>query len=84
MRRPAIWCDRCGEHEHEDSVDREKWGRVYAATLSGTDRIGTSEEAADLCGNCLEDLAGFMLELVGLERKPAPAKRGHGRVAKTA
>lgn len=59
-RRQIIQCDRCGSEAHEDEVDRDTCGRVYAATLSGLDRVGAAERPADLCVGCLHDLARFM------------------------
>lgn len=59
-RRAIIECDRCGAISSDEMQDRAAWGRVYAATVSGDDKIGTAEEAADLCGGCLADLTGFM------------------------
>jgi hypothetical protein len=58
-RRQIIECDRCGSIGDEDT-DREDRGRVYAATLTGTDKVGTSESPADLCGGCMHDLWLFM------------------------
>lgn len=57
MRREVIECDRCGE---DAAGARDSNGRLYAATLSGRDVIGTSERPADLCGDCMADLATFM------------------------
>ena len=59
-RREVTECDRCGALTGEGDQDRTTWGRCYAATLSGRDRVGTIETAADLCGGCLDDLVAFM------------------------
>ena len=58
-RRQIIECDRCGAIGDEDT-DRGNRGRVYAATLSGRDCLGTAESPADLCGPCLVDLQGWL------------------------
>jgi hypothetical protein len=59
-RRQIVECDRCGTLGDDVTSDRNLWGRAYAATLSGEDRVGTSETPADLCGGCLHDLTRFM------------------------
>lgn len=59
-RRQVISCDRCGDPVGDSDEEREKAGRAYAATLSGTDRVGTSVTPVDLCGPCLTDLVEFM------------------------
>lgn len=58
-RRQIIECDRCGSIGDEDT-DREARGRVYAATLTGHDTVGTSAVPADLCGPCMTALVEFM------------------------
>jgi hypothetical protein len=58
-RRQIIECDRCGSIGDEDT-DRENRGRVYAATLNGRDRVGSSETPADLCGGCMDDLVAWL------------------------
>lgn len=68
-RRQVIECDRCKGPVPDDSEHRDFAGRVYAATLAGTDKVGTSTTAADLCGGCLEDLVVFMTGRA-LERPP--------------
>lgn len=60
MRRTVVECDRCKGPVPDDSEHRDFAGRVYAATFAGTDRVGTSTVAADLCGGCMEDLVLFM------------------------
>jgi hypothetical protein len=59
-RRQVIECDRCHDPVGDSAEEREKAGRVYAATLSCVDRVGTSQTPADLCGQCLTDLVQFM------------------------
>lgn len=60
-RRQVIECDRCEGPIPADSTEhRDFAGRVYAATLAGTDRVGTSVTPADLCGSCMDDLVQFM------------------------
>jgi hypothetical protein len=59
-RREVIECDRCGDPVGDSTEDRENAGRLYAATLSCVDRVGTSVTPADLCGPCLTDLVLFM------------------------
>ena len=66
MRNEVITCDRC----RGVCAAADPTGQIYAAMLSGRDIVGTRDAAADLCGNCLEDLAGFMSELAPT---PAPA-----------
>lgn len=61
MRRTVVECDRCGEGVGDATEDRAKAGRVYAATLDGADRVGTTTTAADLCGGCLDELVQFMM-----------------------
>lgn len=73
MRKQVISCDRCTDPVPDDSDNRDKSGRVYAATLAGTDKVGTSTVAADLCGGCLDDLVLFMNGRA-LERPLAKAK----------
>jgi hypothetical protein len=58
-REQLIRCDRCGDIVPE-AKERDRTGRAYAATLDGTDRVGTSVTPADLCGQCLDDLVEFM------------------------
>lgn len=70
-RRQVIECDRCGTIDSDGTPNRSEWGRIYAATLAGTDMVGTSETAADLCGGCLNDLRLFMS---GGDPAPAPTK----------
>lgn len=67
-RAMFVKCDRCGSSGAEDKVDRSRWGRIFAATLSGSDIVGSAEMADDLCGECLDDLSAFML---AKRRKPA-------------
>lgn len=71
MRRQVISCDRCDGPVADE--DRAQAGRVYAATLDGTDRVGTSTTASDLCGGCLDDLVIFMSGRA-LERPPRKEK----------
>lgn len=59
-RHQVIECDRCGAVGGESNADRAKWGRVYAASLSNVDKVGTSETPADLCGGCMDSLVDFM------------------------
>lgn len=76
-RRQVIECDRCTGPVPDDGEHRDFAGRVYAATFAGTDRVGTSTTAADLCGACMTDLVDFMRGR-SLERPPrgkAPASK---------
>ncbi len=58
-RRQIIECDRCGSIGDEET-DREQRGRVFAATLTGVDRVGNDVVPADLCGPCMDSLVEFM------------------------
>jgi hypothetical protein len=55
-RRTRVRCDRCFAEGDEDTLQRDKWTRVYAATIAGVELIGTSEAPADLCDPCAVDL----------------------------
>jgi hypothetical protein len=73
-RRQVIECDRCTGPVPDDSEHRDFAGRVYAATFAGSDRVGTSTTAADLCGGCMTDLVAFMGGRA-LERAPRKKER---------
>lgn len=72
-----VECDRCGETVGDSTEERDSAGRLYAATLSCVDRVGTSTTPADLCGPCLTDLVQFMGGR-SLER-PAGAKAARAK-----
>lgn len=59
-KRKIIECDRCGAIDSDNAVDRSAWAQIYAATLSGTDVVGTMETPADLCGDCGDALKSWM------------------------
>lgn len=58
-RREIIECDRCGSIG-DARTDRVSRGLIYAATLSGEDIVGLSDQPADLCAGCMNDLRGFI------------------------
>jgi hypothetical protein len=71
VKREVVECDRCGNAVGDSSIARATAGQVYAATLDGADRVGTSTTAADLCGGCLDELVVFMTG----DEPPKPARR---------
>jgi hypothetical protein len=76
VRREVIECDRCdGPIPADSNEHRDFAGRVYAATYTGTDRVGTSTVPADLCGGCMTDLVEFMGGRSLVPAKPAKANR---------
>lgn len=81
-RRQVIECDRCRDPVGDGTADREKAGRVYAATLGGVDRVGTSVTPADLCAGCMDGLVQF---IGGRSLDPAEgAKAAKSNVKETA
>lgn len=59
-RSQVVECDRCGAVASEHKIDRDGWGRLFAATLSGMETVGTAETPADLCDECMAELVAFM------------------------
>jgi ribosomal protein S27E len=74
-REQLIRCDRCGDVVTESTADRQSAGRLYAATLDGADKVGTSVTPADLCGACMDDLVQFMGGRSLEDPHPSKAKR---------